>query len=128
MLKTLMKQQNQTSEIVQMMLEARNFVSERKWDSYHSPKNLSIALSIEAAELMEIFQWMNDQESLEISNNPEKMDQIKDELSDVFHCLLRICDVLNIDLKNSFFEKVKKNKQKYPIDLVEGRREKYNEI
>lgn len=112
----------------EMRAIAKAFVQERDWEVYQTPKNLSIALSVECAELMEIFQWMEGEESREIVNKPEKMSKIRDELADIMHCLLRLCDTLDVDIEAAFKEKVEKNAKKYPVDLAKGRKEKYTEI
>ena len=77
---------------------SQKFVRARDWDQYHSPKNIAIGLAIEAAELMEIFQWLTDKQSFEIQNNPEKIEQVSDEIGDIFHYLIRISTLLKIDL------------------------------
>lgn len=115
-------------DIKQMMLKARQFVQERDWEQYQSPKNLSIALSLESSELLEIFQWMTDEESHNLIHDPIKMEKIKDEVSDILHCLLRFCDTFKIDLPSSFYQKIEKNALKYPIALSKGNKEKYTEL
>jgi NTP pyrophosphatase (non-canonical NTP hydrolase) len=91
------------------------FVNERDWDQFHSPKNLSMALAVEAAELMELFQWQTD-------NDFKNIDQTKisDEVSDIFFYLIRLSQKLNIDLEKSFFDKLKKNIIKYPVNISKG--------
>jgi NTP pyrophosphatase (non-canonical NTP hydrolase) len=98
-------------------IKQREFVKERNWDQFQSPKNLSIALAVEASELMEVFMWLNDQE---IENLPSKFPALaqnaKEEMADVLVYLVRIADVMNIDLLSAVEEKMKKNRQKYPIE------------
>ena len=108
--------------------DIRNFVSARGWDEYHTPRNISVALSLESAELLECFQWMKDQESMDIKNNPKKISQIKEELADIFFCLLRMADLLDVDLVAAFKSKMIKNSEKYPIELAYGRTEKYSDL
>ena len=97
--------------------EIEVFVKERDWEKFHSPKNIAIALSVEASELLEIFQWLEDKDS----HDETFKDAIKDEVSDVFYYLVRICQLLEIDLEDAFIEKMKKNKLKHPIDKVKGK-------
>ena len=99
--------------------EIKTFVDERGWEQFHSPKNLSMALSVEVAELVEIFQW---QKQYEYKENKEKISSaVKDEVADIFYYVVRICQKMNINLEDAFFEKMKKNKQKYPADKVKGK-------
>ena len=99
--------------------EIKNFVEERDWEQFHSPKNLSMALSVEASELVEIFQWQTQDE---YQKNEEKVvNVVKDEVADIFYYVVRMCQKMNIDLENALFEKMKKNKQKYPADKVKGK-------
>lgn len=101
----------------------QTFVQERDWTQFHSPKNLAMALIVEAAELVEHFQWMTEQESLEIS--AEKREQVAHEIADTFVYLLRIADVLGIDLITAANAKIDINAKKYPADKVRGRNDKY---
>lgn len=115
-------------ETGKMKKKATCFVKERDWDKFQTPKNISMALSIEASELMELFLWLTEEESTQISENAEKMVKIKEEIADVFYWLLRLSDLLNIDLNESFWEKMKKNELKYPIELCKGKAKKYTEL
>jgi NTP pyrophosphatase (non-canonical NTP hydrolase) len=103
----------------------REFVQERDWAQFHSPKNLAMAMIVEAAELVEHFQWMTEQESREVS--AEKRDQVAHELADTFIYLLRISDVLGIDLIDAAHEKMHLNAKKYPAEKVRGSNAKYTE-
>jgi NTP pyrophosphatase (non-canonical NTP hydrolase) len=89
-------------------------------------KNLTMNLSIEASELMEIVLWMTDQETQTLPQNPQLMEHIRDEIGDVFHALLRICTLLNIDLGEAFLTKLQKTEAKYPIALCKGQAQKYS--
>jgi len=111
------------------MLELqRAFVNERKWKPFHTPKNLSMALAGEAAELMEIFQWLTPAESKKVMRNPAKAQAIKHELADIFAYLLRISDVLGVDLEQAFWDKMEHNRKKYPVKLAKGNARKYYEL
>ena len=99
--------------------EIRKFVDERDWEQFHTPKNLSMALSVEASELLEIFQW---QKADEYKNaNKKQKEIIKDEIADIFYYLVRISDKLNIDIEKALIKKMKKNRKKYPKRLVKGK-------
>lgn len=115
-------------EIGKMKEKIRTFVSEREWGQYHTAKNISMALTIETNELMEIFLWLNDQEISHIAHHPTKIAQIEDEVADIFYWILRLCDHLNIDLQKVFWNKMKKNEEKYPIHLSKGNAKKYSEL
>jgi len=101
----------------------REFVDERDWRQFHTPKNLSMALAGEAAEIMEIFQWLTPEQS---ANMPEeKMAEIREEIGDVLIYLIRLADELGIDPLDAAFKKMERNRVKYPADLVRGRADKY---
>ncbi len=102
----------------------RKFTDERNWGKYHSPKNLSMALSAEVGELLEIFQWLNDKESKNLSE--KDLQETKEELADIMIYLIRIADRLNIDLEDAIEEKLKINAKKYPIELSKDNAVKYN--
>ena len=90
------------------------FISERDWEQFHDPKNLAMSIAIEAAELMEIFQWVTPEESRNITNNPEKYSQPREELADVLIYALRLADFASIDAADAIEEKLKINAEKYP--------------
>lgn len=103
----------------------RKFVAERDWDQFHSPKNLSMALSIEAAELMEHFQWLTEEQSKSLA--PEKLAQVRDEMADVLVYLVRLADKLDVDLLAAAAQKIEKNALKYPAAQVRGSMKKYSD-
>ena len=90
--------------------EIRKFVDERDWEQFHTPKNLSMALSVEASELLEIFQWQKADEYKNVNKKQKEM--IKDEIADIFYYLVRISDKLNIDIEKALIKKMKKNRKK----------------
>ena len=107
-------------------LKARlqGFAKDRDWDQFHSPKNLSMALIAEAAELIEHFQWLTQEQS---SNLPDdKLKQVEQELADILIYLVRIADKLDIDLIDATHKKVDINAVKYPADTVKGSAKKYS--
>lgn len=99
--------------------EIKIFVEERDWDQFHSPKNLSMALSVEASELVEIYQWQKEDDYK--TDDVKIKDAVKDELVDIFFYLMRMCHKTNIDLEKSFYEKMEKNRKKYPIEKYKGK-------
>ena len=103
----------------------RNFVAERDWDQFHSPKNLAMALSVEAAELMEHFQWLTEAESHRLP--PEKLEEVRDEMADVLVYLVRLADKLEVDLLDAAAKKIAKNVEKYPAAKVRGSMKKYSD-
>jgi len=103
----------------------RAFAAARDWDQFHSPKNLSMALIAEAAELVEHFQWLTEKESGALP--PEKMPAVADELADVLLYLVRIADKLGIDLLAAAAAKLHRNEIKYPAQRVKGSARKYTE-
>jgi NTP pyrophosphatase (non-canonical NTP hydrolase) len=105
--------------------QLRSFARERDWEQFHSPKNLSMALIAEAAELLEHFQWVTEKESFALG--PSKLQEVKLELADVFLYLIRLSDQLNIDLVAAAREKLELNREKYPADKVRGDARKYSE-
>ena len=108
---------------IQSQLE--NFASERDWEQFHTPKNLSMALSVEASELVEIFQWLNPEESN--SPNQKQIQEINSEVADIAMYLLRFCSVLGIDIEEAIEKKLEKNALKYPVNLSKGNAQKYNQ-
>jgi|SRR5678815_1546601 dCTP diphosphatase len=106
----------------------RAFAEERDWKQYHSPKNLVMALSGEVGELSEIFQWLTEDASKGASRDPSCAQAIKDELADVLIYLVRLSDVLDVDLNAAVLHKLKINASKYPVSKARGTSKKYTEI
>ena len=109
-----------------LKLNLRKFAAERDWDQFHSPKNLSAALVVESAELVEHFQWLTDKESAALSE--QKLEQVSHELADVLLYLIRLADKLNVDLIASAKKKMEINALKYPSDIARGSNKKYTEL
>jgi dCTP diphosphatase len=106
--------------------DLRVFARERDWDKYHSPKNLSMALAVEAAELMEIFQWLTPTESRKIK--PIELAEVKDEIGDVMIYLARLADRLSISPLEAARAKLEKSRKKYPVDKARGNAKKYTKF
>jgi dCTP diphosphatase len=113
-------------EIDDIRDQLRLFASERQWEKFHSPKNLATALAIEAAELLEHFQWLTDSESGALS--PEVREKAVLEMADVFLYLVRLADKLDANIIDAARRKLIINAQKYPIALVKGSAKKYTEL
>lgn len=106
---------DKTTTVQEMKDLIFQFAKDRNWIHYHTPKNLSMALTVEAGELMEHFMWLNDQEVSEVQNT-DTINDIKDELADIVTYALEMANVLDIDLAESIQNKYKKNCVKYPED------------
>lgn len=111
-------------DINEITNKIKKFSEDRNWDKFHTPKNLSMALSVEVAELVEIFQWLSQEESSNLSE--DNLQSVKEELADILIYLIRIADKFNIDLEESVDEKILINEQKYPVELSRGNAVKYN--
>src|SRR5438874_3854412 len=105
---------DQTTTIATLREAVRRFVDERDWRQFHSPKNLSMSLAIEAAELMEHFQWLTIDQSRAIAAQPEKLAEVSDELADILCYALALANELKIDVSVAVRGKMLKNEQKYP--------------
>ena len=97
------------------------FVSEREWQPYHSPKNLSASIAIEAAELMQIFQWMTGSQSRQAASDPALRERIRQELADVVIYCLSMTNALDIDLCRAVEDKMRHNRGRYPVSETRGR-------
>jgi len=102
------------------------FSNEREWDQFQSPKNLSMGLVRESAELLELFQWLTEQQSIDIVRSEKQMLLVREEMADVFLFLARLADKLDVDIEEAALEKIRINEIKYPINLSKGNMEKYN--
>lgn len=104
----------------------RRFAAERDWDRFHSPKNLAAALSVEASELLEHFQWLSEDESWTLE--PAKREAVSQELADVLLYLVRLADRLDVDLAAAARRKLQLNAEKYPVERARGSHRKYTEL
>jgi NTP pyrophosphatase (non-canonical NTP hydrolase) len=103
----------------------RRFAAERDWEQFHSPKNLAMALAVEAAELLEQFQWLTEAQSA--APEPDRRARIEAELADVLIYLVRLADRLEVDLPGAVAAKLEDNGRRYPAARVRGRADKYDE-
>ncbi len=104
-------------EITKALLEFRNA---RDWEQFHNPKDLALAINVEAGELLELFLWKNAEEA--------NLEKVKEELADVFAFAFLLADKYQLDVKEIVLEKIKKNGEKYPVDKAKGTAKKYNEL
>ena len=107
----------ENEEIIQALLRFRN---ERDWEQFHNPKDLALAINVEAGELLELFLWKNSEEV--------NKEQVKEELADVFAFAFMLAEKYNFDVKEIVLEKIRRNAEKYPIEKAKGSAKKYNEL
>jgi dCTP diphosphatase len=112
--------------LTQLRDALREFAAERDWDKFHSPKNLASALSVEAAELLERFQWLTEDESRALPSAERA--RVREEMADVLNYLVRLADKLDVNLLDAAREKIELNAQKYPVEKARGSAKKYSEI
>ena len=109
----------------QIKTRLRDFAAARDWDQFHSPKNLAMAMIVEAAELVEHFQWLTEDQSQTLP--PDKLAEVEQEIADIQIYLIRLADKLGIDMERAVNAKMELNEKKYPVEKVRGSAEKYNE-
>ena len=109
-----------TQETIDQIIKFRD---DRDWKQFHNPKDLAISISLEAAELLEVFQW-----SAEDITCENKMDKIREELADVVNYCVLMADVCGLDLDEIVQEKIKRNDEKYPVEKAKGSKEKYDKL
>ena len=110
-------------KLEELKSQLQDFADARDWDQFHSPKNLSMALSVEASELVECFQWLTEAQSQNLT--PEQKQAVVDEIADVQVYLLRLATKLDINILDAVEQKMLKNEAKYPAELVKGSAKKY---
>jgi dCTP diphosphatase len=113
------------SDLLMLRDQLRAFAAARDWDQFHSPKNLSMALMVEVAELMEHFQWLTEAQSLDLA--AENKHAVSEELADILLYLVRLADKLNVGLPQAALDKLQKNAVKYPVEQVRGSANKYSD-
>jgi len=115
-----------TDPLIELRDALRRFAAERDWDQFHSPRNLATALAVEAAELLEPFQWLDGEKGATLS--PETRAAVEQEMADVLLYLVRLADKLDVDLAAAARAKIVKNGEKYPVGKSRGSSRKYTEI
>jgi NTP pyrophosphatase (non-canonical NTP hydrolase) len=120
------RQPMSSSDLDSLTQRLREFADARDWEQFHSPKNLTMALSVEVAEIVEHFQWLTEEQS---NNMPEQtLDKVETELADTLLYLVRLADKLDIDLLDSARRKIEINEQKYPVEKARGNARKYTDL
>ncbi|MBI5203135.1 MAG: nucleotide pyrophosphohydrolase [Elusimicrobia bacterium] len=104
----------------------RDFARARDWEQFHKPKNLAMALSVEASEVVELFQWLTPEQAERL--DPKRRAALADELADVYVYLLKLAERFDVDLEKAAFAKMKKNARKYPVAKAKGTAKKYSEL
>ena len=117
-----------TIDLVKIDEQVEDFVQKREWEPFHSVKNLSMALSVEASELAEIFQWLSEEESNQVKNMADKKERVEEEIADIFIYLMRIAKKTEVDIEKAVLSKIKKNAEKYPVEKSKGSARKYTEL
>lgn len=110
--------------LAQLRERMRRFVAERRWEVFHDPKNLAMSIAVEAAELMEHFQWARSDELAALLTDEKRRAAVRDELADVLAFTISLANALDVDLSAAFAEKMSRNEQKYPAAEFQGRYEK----
>ena len=122
------KKINQSISLEKIFARQRQFAKEREWEKFHTPKNVASALAVEAGELLEIFQWLNENESKNIMKKQSSATKVRHEIADIFYWICRLADLLEVPLEEVFFEKMLLNEKKYPISHARGNARKYTEF
>jgi dCTP diphosphatase len=113
------------SFLTSLQLRLQDFARERDWEQFHTRKNLAMALTVEAGELQEIFQWLSAEQSAALDTRQQQ--QVEEELADVLLYLCRLADVLNVDLEQAALAKLARNAERYPAAKVYGKADKYRD-
>ncbi|MFC9437890.1 nucleotide pyrophosphohydrolase [Nocardia sp. NPDC057030] len=111
-----------------LQAQIARFAAEREWEPFHTPKNLVMALTGEVGELSELFQWLTPEQSATIAHDPARRTRVEEELADVLIYLLRLADVLDVDLVAAVEAKLKSNAERYPVATARGRALKYSDL
>ncbi len=114
--------------IEELKEEIRSFLDEREWGKYHNPKDLAVSISLEASELLELFQWVKEGDVEKMLRDPEKNARLRDELADVIIYCLSLANNAGIDVSQAVLDKMEKNARKYPISRVKGNYRKYTDL
>lgn len=109
------------TDLERITARLRDFAEVRRWERFHTPKNLAMALAAEAGELLEHFQWLTPEESSALAEDPEALEAVADELADVAIYLLRMADVMGVDLPAAVDQKIKRNEERFPPDAERER-------
>jgi dCTP diphosphatase len=112
-------------DIKESQARLAEFARARDWGQFHSPKNLSMALAAEAGELLEIFQWLTEEESKAVGNSDKA---VREEIADIFIFLVRLADKVGVDIEKAVLQKIEVNEKKYPVAKCKGKHTKYTDL
>ncbi|NEB78098.1 nucleotide pyrophosphohydrolase [Streptomyces sp. SID14478] len=101
-------------DVATLQTRLAHFAASRRWEPFHTPKNLAMALSVEASELVEIFQWLTPEQAARVMDDPESAHRVEDEVADVLAYLLQLCEVLGIDALAALAAKIDRNESRFP--------------
>jgi NTP pyrophosphatase (non-canonical NTP hydrolase) len=110
-----------TEDLQKLQRRLAAFAAARRWQPYHTPKNLAAALSVEASELLEIFQWLTPEEAAGVMEDPDSAHRVRDEVADVLAYLLQFCGALGIDVLDALATKIDRNELRFPVPEDGGR-------
>ena len=116
----MVQMNDKTTTVEEVKEKMREFVKKREWDEYHTPKDLSMAIATEASEIMEHFRFRNGEILQEYLSDEDNRKELSHELADVFSFLVRLSDVMGIDLAKAFEEKLEKNSERFPVETAKG--------
>ncbi|MCJ7631059.1 nucleotide pyrophosphohydrolase [Candidatus Bathyarchaeota archaeon] len=122
------KNMDENTTVDQLKKAILRFSQERDWLKYHNPKDLAVSISLEAAELLEHFQWLTNEEIEQSLSNTEEFSEIKSEIADVINYALELSNRLGIDVSETVLEKIRDNEKKYPVSSIKGHYKKYDKI
>ena len=119
---------DKTTRIFELRERVSNFIEDRDWNKYHNPKDIAISITIEASELLEVFQWVEDKDLDNTIKEPTKIARLEEELADVMIYCFSLANAVNIDIARAVMSKIEKNERKYPAEQVKGDYRKYTEL
>ena len=119
---------DKTTRISELRERVSKFVQDRDWDKYHNPKDIAVSITIEASELLEIFQWVKDDDLDKTIEEPGKITRLEEELGDVMIYCISLANTLNMDIAQAVMKKIEKNESKYPVERVKGDYRKYTDL
>lgn len=119
---------NAPQDIAELAVRLRKIARDRDWDQFHNPKNLAISVAVEAAELLEVFQWLTAEDAAMLLTDAKDRVRLEEEVADVFIYLVRLADIAQIDLLSAAAMKLEKNEQKYPVEKAHGSAKKYTNL
>lgn len=123
-----MPKSDTSTTLAELKAITAKFARERDWEQFHAPKNLSMAISAEAGELMEHFLWVSPQESVSLCGTPEKRSKIEEELADIVLFSVQFANMTGIDIASAVAAKVAKNAARYPVEKAKGKSDKYSDL